>query len=312
MEGRRKSTRKTKPTPRYIAWRGLRILTASREQASLSHTLPTDSCRVLEWVTEHSSYGLRSLLPIEDNHGDSRDETVNIDEQMVAEPDVVHGEEAFQPVTQQLAAETDVLRNQCSSDADVHLELPETGHAVRAASPVTTAAEIDADVHLELSETGHAVCAASPVTTAAEIAADVHLELSETGHAVRAASPATTAAEIAADVHLELSETGHAVRAASPATTAAEIDADVHLELPETGHVVCAASPVSTAAEIAAEVVEYSNSNDSEVFPYVGVPNFSVFLKAQPEKINAEDDVSIVSQTAERNRRDNPKVFVLN
>jgi len=96
----------------------------------------------------------------------------------------------------------------------------------------------------------------------------------------------------------------------SPDLKAAGIDADVHLELPETGHVVCAASPVSTAAEIAAEVVEYSNSNDSEVFPYVGVPNFSVFLKAQPEKINAEDDVSIVSQTAERNRRDNPKVFV--
>ena len=117
-------------------------------------------------------------------------------------------------------------------------------------------------------------------------------------------------AEFGADVHLELPETGHAVRAASPVTTAAEIDADVHLELPETGHVVCAASPVSTAADIAAEVVEYSNSNDSEVFPYVGVPNFSVFLKAQPEKINAEDDVSIVSQTAERNRRDNPKVFV--
>ena len=109
MEGRRKSTRKTKPTPRYIAWRGLRILTASREQASLSHTLPTDSCRVLEWVTEHSSYGLRSLLPIEDHHGDSRDETVNIDEQMVAEPDVVHSEEAFQPVTPQLGKATYVL-----------------------------------------------------------------------------------------------------------------------------------------------------------------------------------------------------------
>lgn len=117
MDGIGKSGRNPKPTPRYISWRGLRMVTISRDQSRRNHSVPADDSRVLEWVTtKHSTCGLQSLLSSEVDPSGQADiqfqsvtgEQLNMDLHTVAEPDVL-GQVDIQSVMQDMREEYGVL-----------------------------------------------------------------------------------------------------------------------------------------------------------------------------------------------------------